>query len=267
MTPCDPRRHLIAKPERINFGSLSPSPPSSVVGVWQVGQYRDALREANTCIELAPDWPKGYTRKGLASYYLGSFDTALEAYTKALELDPENSQLKEKLEEMQGLIAERQGSLNAPNSAKPENTTKPATAKYQASVATLPGPDPPGNDQTEAEIDRLVSLVSERAAAWDFEQCIVYRDQIYAMRKAAGMPPAVDARESSRNQERQQSSSTAQASVATATNDTNSGGGGGKNKKKNKKQNKEAAEAKARQANHDTTPAHFSPINDSAVLF
>ena len=64
----------------------------------QVGQYRDALREANSCIQLAPEWPKGYTRKGLACFYLAQFGPAREAYAKALALDPENPQLQAKLE-------------------------------------------------------------------------------------------------------------------------------------------------------------------------
>ena len=33
------------------------------------------------------------------------------------------------------------------------------------------------SQDTEAEVARLVELIDERAAEWDFEQCIVYRGQ------------------------------------------------------------------------------------------
>jgi len=65
---------------------------------WQVGQYRDALREAETCIALAPAWAKGHTRKGLAHFYLHQYGPAKAAYDKALALDPTNRQLQAKLE-------------------------------------------------------------------------------------------------------------------------------------------------------------------------
>jgi len=43
------------------------------------------------CIDLKPDWGKGYARKGLAQYYLQKYDDALETYKTGLKYDPTNA--------------------------------------------------------------------------------------------------------------------------------------------------------------------------------
>ncbi|TMW56732.1 hypothetical protein Poli38472_006742 [Pythium oligandrum] len=53
----------------------------------------NALRDADKCIELRPDWWKGYSRKGAAEHALQRFDAARATYQKGLELDPDNTSL------------------------------------------------------------------------------------------------------------------------------------------------------------------------------
>jgi stress-induced-phosphoprotein 1 len=36
-----------------------------------LNQYEEALSDANKCVEIKPDWAKGYGRKGLAEFKLG----------------------------------------------------------------------------------------------------------------------------------------------------------------------------------------------------
>jgi len=50
------------------------------------------LEDAEKCIELKPDWTKGYQRKGMALQASGKLDEALDAYKLAVEKDPNNSQ-------------------------------------------------------------------------------------------------------------------------------------------------------------------------------
>ena len=47
------------------------------------------------CIELAPEFPKVYSRKGHLQYFMKEYNKALETYETGLKHDPENSELKE----------------------------------------------------------------------------------------------------------------------------------------------------------------------------
>jgi len=61
-------------------------------------KYDLALQDAEKCIEIKPEFGKGYARKGLAEYYLHKYEEAIATYTRGLELEPANAQMKEGLE-------------------------------------------------------------------------------------------------------------------------------------------------------------------------
>lgn len=46
----------------------------------KAGQFQKALEDANKTIELNPDWPKGYSRQGVAYAGLGDYLNAFKAY-------------------------------------------------------------------------------------------------------------------------------------------------------------------------------------------
>ncbi|KAG1699450.1 hypothetical protein DVH05_012865 [Phytophthora capsici] len=58
-----------------------------------------ALKDAEKCIELKPDWWKGYSRKGAAEHALQRFDAARKTYNEGLKLDPDNQSLLQAAEE------------------------------------------------------------------------------------------------------------------------------------------------------------------------
>ncbi|KAI9914985.1 hypothetical protein PsorP6_008607 [Peronosclerospora sorghi] len=58
-----------------------------------------ALKDAEKCIEIKPDWWKGYSRKGAAEHALQRYDAARATYTEGLRLDPNNSSLLKASEE------------------------------------------------------------------------------------------------------------------------------------------------------------------------
>ncbi|KAG6611183.1 putative molecular chaperone (DnaJ superfamily) [Phytophthora cinnamomi] len=58
-----------------------------------------ALKDAEKCIELKPDWWKGYSRKGAAEHALLRFDAARATYNEGLKLDPDNASLLRAAEE------------------------------------------------------------------------------------------------------------------------------------------------------------------------
>lgn len=61
-------------------------------------QYEKALEDGTECVKLKPDWAKGYTRKGLAEFFLQKYDDAAETYKAGLKLAPEDAVLKEGLQ-------------------------------------------------------------------------------------------------------------------------------------------------------------------------
>ncbi len=44
------------------------------------GEHDNALKDAQRCVEIAPDWAKGYGRLGAALFALSRFDEAEAAY-------------------------------------------------------------------------------------------------------------------------------------------------------------------------------------------
>lgn len=65
-----------------------------------LGKNEEALADGDKCIEIKPDWGKGYHRKGAALHKLGKFEDSMGAYAKGLEIDPTNAAMKQGMEEM-----------------------------------------------------------------------------------------------------------------------------------------------------------------------
>ncbi|XP_044365217.1 ankyrin repeat and protein kinase domain-containing protein 1 isoform X3 [Triticum aestivum] len=61
----------------------------------RIGEARDALVDANACIRLQPDWPKGYWRKGAALTALKDHKEACDTYMAAMKLDPTSQEIHE----------------------------------------------------------------------------------------------------------------------------------------------------------------------------
>lgn len=51
------------------------------------------------CVELKPEWAKGYSRLGAAHYGLQQWDKAIAAYEAGLKLDPANAGLQDALDQ------------------------------------------------------------------------------------------------------------------------------------------------------------------------
>lgn len=56
--------------------------------------YQAALEDAEKTVQLKPDWPKGYGRKGSALHGLGNLYDSVDTYEEGLKLDPDNAQNK-----------------------------------------------------------------------------------------------------------------------------------------------------------------------------
>jgi len=72
------------------------------------GYAEKALADATKCIELNPDFDKGYSRKGAALQALKEYDDSIEAYEVGIAKHPENKQLLAELERVK--LAKEAGS-------------------------------------------------------------------------------------------------------------------------------------------------------------
>jgi len=62
-----------------------------------------ALEDANSCVRVKSDWPKGYTRQGAAFHAMRRYDEAVKAYEAGLKIDPNDAGLKSGLAEVKSL--------------------------------------------------------------------------------------------------------------------------------------------------------------------
>merc|ERR1719281_1570933 len=54
----------------------------------------EALKDADTCIELKPDFAKGYSRKGTAQFFMREYEKAMKTYQAGLKMVPDSEELK-----------------------------------------------------------------------------------------------------------------------------------------------------------------------------
>jgi stress-induced-phosphoprotein 1 len=69
------------------------------------GDAANALVDAEKCVELKPDWPKGYSRKGAALHSLKNYESAIEAYEAGLRVDPNDAGCKSGIEEVRKVLS------------------------------------------------------------------------------------------------------------------------------------------------------------------
>jgi Ca2+-binding EF-hand superfamily protein len=65
------------------------------------GDAKNALADANSCLELNPDFAKGYSRKGAALHSLKDYDNAIAALEAGLAKFPDNADLAKELTRVQ----------------------------------------------------------------------------------------------------------------------------------------------------------------------
>ena len=114
----------------------------------RVGDYAAALDDADAAVALAPDWPRGHQRRGTALLRLGRARAALQAFTRAAELKPDDKDVASGLADARTTLAAAQAFLG-PAAA--------AAAQGRDHVAALLG------TADEAVVARVVALGDEPA--------------------------------------------------------------------------------------------------------
>ena len=107
------RRLPLARRPTTKLQPLPPPPPDALKRLGPNGEGRhliysnraacytklfslnEALKDADLCIELAPDFVKGYSRKAAAQYFMKDYDKAMQTYQKGLDVDASNDECKD----------------------------------------------------------------------------------------------------------------------------------------------------------------------------
>jgi len=76
-------------------------------------QFELALKDAEKCIEIEPDWVKGYFRKGKALFGLQQFVEAIDSLQHALSIEKNNREIQEALKMAQAKLKEPKTPSNA----------------------------------------------------------------------------------------------------------------------------------------------------------
>ncbi|EEB08559.1 chaperone activator Sti1 [Schizosaccharomyces japonicus yFS275] len=133
----DPNNHVLYSNRSASYASLK--------------KYDDALKDAEKCVSIKPDWVKGYSRKGAALHGLGDLQAASQAYQKGLDIDPDNTQLKNGLASVENSMrssssfdpfAQLSSKLNDPEllqkiSANPETSALLADPEFMQKLAKI----------------------------------------------------------------------------------------------------------------------------------
>jgi len=90
-----------------------------------LGEYQKAIEDADQCISLDPKWAKGYYRKGNALSFLSRYEEAQDILIKGNQLDPKDSGIKDKLNEVKVKVEEMK------KKAEKMNATPAVVAKLE----------------------------------------------------------------------------------------------------------------------------------------
>lgn len=73
----------------------------------QLSKVKRALIDAQTCVDLRPEWEKGHFRKGAALEALEEWEGALEAYREAAACNPSNKEVVAKVKACSRMVKNR----------------------------------------------------------------------------------------------------------------------------------------------------------------
>eukprot|EP01102_Stenamoeba_stenopodia_P015776 TRINITY_DN5429_c0_g1_i1.p1 TRINITY_DN5429_c0_g1~~TRINITY_DN5429_c0_g1_i1.p1 ORF type:complete len:268 (+),score=76.49 TRINITY_DN5429_c0_g1_i1:233-1036(+) len=106
-----------------------------------MGDYNSALKDAEECIKVKSNWAKGYYRKGMALVSLKRLLDSEAAFKEGLQYEPENAEIKKKLEELEPSLAPLRPKFNADGSVmspsqklKDEGNAHFKAARYEVAI-------------------------------------------------------------------------------------------------------------------------------------
>eukprot|EP01044_Picomonas_judraskeda_P000356 COSAG03_NODE_16_length_21807_cov_27.080247_4_plen_442_part_00 len=107
--------------------------------------FTNALADAERCLQLEPSFARGYGRKGAALHGLGQLAGAEQAYTRGLEMDPENQNLRHGLMKVKRARAQTTDSLE--RTCPGGHRLQPFVTSHAGMVCDICRSQPPGGAQ------------------------------------------------------------------------------------------------------------------------
>lgn len=150
-------------------------------------KYDEALTDANKTTEVKPDWAKGWSRKGSALHGLWKLEDARDAFQKALELEPTNSQAKTGLDSVERTIEEEKTGGGDPLGGlgkifnDPQMFNKLASNPKTSHLL--------GNPQFMAKLQRLRSNPSDISTAFQDPEMLQVLSVLMGIDMSFGQPP------------------------------------------------------------------------------
>ena len=71
-----------------------------------LGNYPEALADADRVLQLSPTWVKGYSRRGAALYGMGRMQEALDTYEAGLGIEPGSAQMAQAADDVRQRMAD-----------------------------------------------------------------------------------------------------------------------------------------------------------------
>jgi tetratricopeptide (TPR) repeat protein len=107
----------------------------------QLNEVQLALKDAQECVSLKSDWPKGYNRLANCLIRLDKYDEALAAYQQLLLIDPGNRQeiqnSIDRVNNMKNGTFPQQQNNSSSQSRSPNNQQPQPTTDYFASISNF----------------------------------------------------------------------------------------------------------------------------------
>lgn len=91
----------------------------------------EALADAEKCAGLKPKWVKGHFRKGIALCKLGRYDEAVAAYSKSLDIEPDNKDIQAKYNEARTLLKKEAEGKTASKVKDPDECKRTGNALFK----------------------------------------------------------------------------------------------------------------------------------------
>ncbi len=132
------------------------------------GEYKDALRLCEQALELAPPWAEAHNLRAMALEGLGRLAQAVAEYRRAVELDPDDAELRENLRGAEQELAEA-APPESPFPPLPDYYTPLAPGEDLVTVATFSYPIEAYLAKTKLDWEEIPCFVADdRFITWNW---------------------------------------------------------------------------------------------------